>query len=221
MITSHSLPARLAVLAAFVAGATPAMAQDKTDGLWRGTGGAALSVTSGNSSTSSLLLSADAVKATTADKVTLGAMTNYAKNKTGGVNQTTANKWGAFGQYDFNLTPRLFAFGRLGLDGDALIDLNLRTGVAAGLGYKLIDTQEASFEVFGGVGYTTDRYGSPQTIGGKTDTRFSRGISSSFCAFSWMAAASSSGRNCQRSWACEPANDIAVSRSVCWRRSSG
>lgn len=174
MIATHSLRARLAVLAAACAGATPAMAQDKTDGLWRGTGGAALSVTSGNSSTSSLLLSADAVKATTADRVTLGAMTNYARNKTGGVNQTTANKWGAFGQYDYNLSPRTFVFGKLGLEGDELVDLDLRTSLAAGVGYKLIATKETTFELFGGVGYTTDKYDSAKTIGSKTGTRFSR-----------------------------------------------
>jgi putative salt-induced outer membrane protein len=174
MITTPSLRAHLAVLAAACASAAPAVAQDKTDGLWRATGGAALSATSGNSSTSSVMLSADAVKATNADKVTLGAMTNYAKNKTGGVNQTTANKWGAFGQYDYNLSPRTFVFGRLGLDGDELTGLERRTSLAAGVGYKLIATKETTFELFGGLGYSTDKYDSAKTIGSKTGTSFSR-----------------------------------------------
>ena len=81
---------------------------------------------------------------------------------------------GAFGQYDFNLSPRLYAFGRLGLDGDKLVDLSLRTSLAGGLGYKVVNTETTSFDVFGGVGYTTDRYSVAQTIGGKTDTTFSR-----------------------------------------------
>ena len=164
----------LYLLAGLVAASGAAQAQIKTDGLWRGSGGLAFSATSGNNRSNSLQLNADALRATTADKITLGAAANYASNKNSGTKETTSNKWGMFGQYDFNLTPRLFAFGRLGLDGDELIDLNLRSSVAAGLGYKLIDSKETSFEVFGGVGYTTDKYDVAQTIGNKTDTRFSR-----------------------------------------------
>lgn len=151
-----------------------AMAQAKTDGLWRGAGGAALSASSGNTNTTSLLITAEAVRATAGDKLTLGGAVNYAKSKTGGVDQTTANKWGGFSQYDYNLSPQLFAFGRLGLESDKLVQLKLRTALAGGLGYKLINTEQTSFEVFGGLGYTTDKYDIARTIAGKTDTSFSR-----------------------------------------------
>jgi putative salt-induced outer membrane protein len=163
----------VAGVAAALSGA-PAVAQDKTDGQWRGAGGAALSATSGNTSTSSLLLAADAVKATTADKITLGAAVNRASSKSGGSSTTTADKLGAFGQYDFNLGPRLYAFGRLALDRDHLVDLNLRTSLNGGLGLKLVNTKTTSFEVMAGAGWSGDRYDSRQTIGGKTDTSFSR-----------------------------------------------
>lgn len=162
----------LAVLGCLVSTAT--LAQVKTDGLWRGTGGAALSATSGNSSTSALSLNADMVRATTQDKITLGANANYARSKTAGVSTTSANQWSGFGQYDFNLSSRLYAFGKLGLNGDAVTDLNLRSSIAGGLGYKLIDTQETSFNVFGGAAYSTDKYDINKTIGGKTGTSFSR-----------------------------------------------
>lgn len=165
-------PAALAAAALALTGA--AQAEIKTDGLWRGSGGAALSATSGNSTTTSLLLSAEGLRATTTDKITLGAAANYARNKAAGITTTTANKWGGFGQYDFNLGPRTFAFGRLALDADELIDLNLRTAVAAGLGYRLIDTKPTTFEIFGGAGYTTDKYDTVQTIGSKTGKSFSR-----------------------------------------------
>jgi putative salt-induced outer membrane protein len=153
---------------------TAALAQAKADGQWRGNGGAALSLTSGNTSSSSLLLNADAEKATAADKISLGAAINYATNKSGGKNQTTSNRWASFGQYDFNLSPQLFAFGRLGLEGDKLSDLSLRTALAGGLGYKVINTEALTFDLFGGVGYTTDSYGSRRTIGSKSGTSFSR-----------------------------------------------
>lgn len=164
----------ICLLAGLAAASGSVHAQIKTDGLWRGSGGLALSATSGNNRSNSLQLNADALRATAADKITLGAAANYASNKNSGTKETTSNKWSLFGQYDLNLTPRLFAFGRLGLDGDELIDLNLRTGVAAGLGYKLVDTKESSFEVFGGIGYTTDKYDVAKTIGSKTGTTFSR-----------------------------------------------
>ena len=125
-----------------------AMAQDRTDGLWRGNGAAALSISSGNTSSSSLQVSADASKATTADKVTVGGLIHYAQSKTLGVDQTTMNKWAGFGQYDYNLSPRAFAFSRLGLEADELIELNQRASLALGLGYKvcLLYTSDAADE---------------------------------------------------------------------------
>ena len=168
---------RVSALVISIVGLLPlaAQAQDnKADGLWRGVGGAALAATSGNSSTQSLSMNVDAAKATAADKITLGAFVNYGKSKTAGVSTTTANKWAGFGQYDFNLGPRTVAFGRLGLEGDGVADLNLRTALAGGLGYKLIDEKDTKFTVYGGLGYTTDKYDSPQTIAGKRGTSFSR-----------------------------------------------
>lgn len=163
-----------ALAATLLAVGTLAQAEIKTDGQWRGSGALAFASTSGNTSSNSLLLNADGLRATAADRISLGAAANYARNKSNGTSTTTANKWGAFGQYDFNLSPQLYVFGRLGLDGDELIDLNLRTSLAGGLGYKLINTKETTFELFGGAGYTTDSYDSAQTIGSKTGKRFSR-----------------------------------------------
>lgn len=167
-----------AALAASLAAAAPlaALAQDapKTDGLWRGVAGASLAATSGNTSTQALAVNVDAARLTTADKIATGAFVNYGKNKVAGVSTTTANKWAAFGQYDFNLGPRTVAFGRLGLEGDGLADLDLRTALAGGLGYKVVDEKDTKFTVYGGVGYSTDKYGVAKTIAGTTDTSFSR-----------------------------------------------
>ncbi len=171
---ARPLPVSLLGLA-LLAAVPAARADDKTDGLWRGNGAAAFSYTSGNTSSRALLLSVDAVRATTADKITLGANANYGRSRAAnGVNETTANKWSAGGQYDFNLSPRVYAFGKLGLEGDKLSDLDLRGLLAGGLGYKLISTPETSFDLLAGIAYTSDRYGDPQTIGDKTGTRFSR-----------------------------------------------
>ncbi len=162
-------------LVASLAAMTAAHAQQKTDGLWRGTGGAGLSVTSGNTDTQSLNMAVDMASATATDKITLGGGINYGKSKDAkGVSSTTANNWAANGQYDYNLSPQLFVFGKLGLESNKIVDLSLRATLAGGVGYKIVDSKEMTFNVFGGVGYSTDKYSKKQTIGNKTDTKFSR-----------------------------------------------
>ena len=171
-MTIRLVPLAIASLALTLPAA--GFAQTKTDGLWRGAGGAALSVTSGNTSSNSIQLNADATKATSDDKITLGAAAQRAQNKSNGTTATTADKWSLAGQYDRNLNQQLFAFGKLGLESDKLTKLDLRTSLAAGLGYHVIANDSTSFDVFGGVGYTTDTYGVTQTIGSRVGTRFSR-----------------------------------------------
>ena len=155
--------------------ATADVAPPPKDGLWRGIAGAALSATSGNTETSSALLNADLVRATDHDKITTGAVFNYARGTDeNGVRVTTADKSSLFGQYDRDIAPRWFGFGRLAFDRDALIDLNSRTAVTGGVGYRLIDEPDNSFTLLGGLGYTSERYSSPQTVADETDTRFDR-----------------------------------------------
>ncbi|MDQ2779693.1 MAG: DUF481 domain-containing protein [Pseudomonadota bacterium] len=165
-------PACLA-LASFAC-AVSAHAQVKTDNQWRGTGGLAAAYTSGNSDTSSLALTGDLTKATLADKISFGANYNYARSKAEGVRTTTADKWSLLGQYDYNLGQRTYAFGKLGFEGDKVIDLTLRSTVGAGVGYKVIDTDTTSFNVFTGVGYSRDKYDTVQTINDRTSQNFSR-----------------------------------------------
>lgn len=165
-----------AAACAVVLASLPARAADEpvADGQWRGSAGAALSSSSGNTRSTAVLLDADLYRLTEADKVSLGGNIQYARSRVDGNDETTANQIGAFGQYDFNLSPRLFAFGRLALDRDRVVDLDLRAALNGGLGWKVIERKTLRFSVFGGVGVTEERYGSAQTIAGQTDTRFRR-----------------------------------------------
>lgn len=172
LITARLSRSSLITLAAL--GCTSAFAQIKTDGEWRGAGGLAFSSTSGNSTSAALALNADMARATVQDKITLGASSNYARSKANGSTSTTSNKWASWGQYDYNLSSSVFAFGKLGAEGDALTELTLRTTLAGGLGVKLFDTQTMSASVFGGAAYTTDRYDTAQTIGSRTGKTFNR-----------------------------------------------
>lgn len=151
------------------------LAPPPKDGLWRGIAGAALSATSGNTKTSSVLLNTDAVRASDQDKFALGATVNHARGTDeAGERSTTADKASAFGQYDRDFAPRWFGFGRLAYDRDALIDLSSRHTATVGVGHRLIDTDTNSFTLTGGVGYVVERYGTLQTIANETDTRFGR-----------------------------------------------
>ncbi len=151
------------------------LAPPPKDGLWRGFAGAALSATSGNTETSSVLVNAEGARATDHDKISLGGNINYARGTNdAGERITTADKASAFGQYDRDIAPRWFGFGRLAFDRDGLIDLSARTAVTGGVGYRLIDEPDHSFTLLGGLSYTTERYSSPQTIADETDTRFER-----------------------------------------------
>jgi putative salt-induced outer membrane protein len=153
---------------------TRAFAQTVADGQWRGTGGAAVALSSGNSSNTSAAINADGYRATDSDKISLGCLYNYARSTTNGLAQTSANKASVFGQYDENLSAQWFGFGKLGLDTDKLLDLSLRTILAGGLGYKLINTADTTFNLLGGVGYSVDKYSTAETIGDTRGTSFSR-----------------------------------------------
>ena len=169
-------PARTLVAAAALLMSASALAQIVTppDGEWRGTGGAALSATSGNTDSSALGLNADLARATPDDRLTLLTSANYGRSRVQNVRTTTANKWALAGQYDHNQLPPLFAFARLGLEGDEVIALALRSTVAAGIGYKVLQGQPTTFNVFVGGAYSADRYRTEQTIDGSANRRFAR-----------------------------------------------
>jgi putative salt-induced outer membrane protein len=157
----------------FCSGIGCAMAQTQADGQWRGLAGASFSATSGNSTTNNILLNIDMARQTQMDKISTGAMINYGTGKVDGVKKTITHKWGLNGQYDYNLTPELYVFGKLGLEGDKIIDLSLRRTLGTGLGYKVINEPNNTFDVFAGLANTHSRYKTTQVIDGVSGTTFS------------------------------------------------
>ena len=73
------------IAATWTATATLAQAETKTDGLWRGSGGAALSQTSGNSEATSRAISLNGSNATLRDQTTVGGAYNYGRSKSAGL----------------------------------------------------------------------------------------------------------------------------------------
>lgn len=128
------------------------------DGQWHGALSAGGAAASGNTSSQTLALSADAAKATVQDKISLYGLSNYARNKTSGTNTTTADLLRLGGRYDYNLDERLFAFSGTEYETNKAGGLSSRGNVNAGLGYRAYRTSNASVDVFGGVGYSDVKY---------------------------------------------------------------
>ena len=168
-----TLPLTLALMAP-AAALAQAAAAPQADGLWRGTGGASFSAVSGNSTSTTLGLDTAWQRATERDRWALDARARYARGETAGLRSTTSNQWAAGGQYERNLDPRNYVFGKLALEADAVVNLALRHTSSAGFGHKWLVVPRHQARVFGGLAHTVDRYDSPQVVGGEPGRRFAR-----------------------------------------------
>ena len=147
------------------------------DGLWRGNGGTALSLASGNTRSSSLTLTGDAVRQTEDNKLSLYAqvLSSRSESTSNGVSstRTTANQWQTGIRYDRNLTPTKFTFSGMDFAHDQIQLLSLRSSVSGGLGYHAIKTPETQWDLFSGLSYRADRYSEPGVaINNQMRTRF-------------------------------------------------
>ena len=168
-ITKNILHISLLAATSAVSLSAAAQATVKDDGQWRSALGAGLSLSSGNTKSTSFTFAGDAVRATKEDKINIYASALYAKTNS----VTTGEQLRAGTRYDWNLDPSLFAFGGLDLEKDKIAELKLRGAVNAGLGYKVINTPDLTFNVLGGVGYTSDRYDFARDVDGELRSRFS------------------------------------------------
>jgi putative salt-induced outer membrane protein len=156
-----------AIAAAFTG--TQAVAQIKEDGQWRSALSLGMSTASGNSSSTSIALLGDGVRATKQDKWSIYGSALYGRAS----GNTTANVMRLGTRYDWNLSEKLFAFGGLDLEKDGVAKLTLRTGLSGGLGYHVIKDANTTFDVFGGLGYTADSYGAARFIDKSNRTSYS------------------------------------------------
>jgi putative salt-induced outer membrane protein YdiY len=154
-------------------GATGAYAQAtvKPDGQWRYALGAAASVSSGNSDSSSLTFNGEGVRATTADKINVYGRALRAETD----GETTAEQVGLGGRYERNFGPRWYGFGQGDYLHDKPANLSSRLSAGVGAGYHLIVGETTTFDVFGGVGYTNDEFVDPAVVGGSLRDSYGRG----------------------------------------------
>jgi putative salt-induced outer membrane protein len=117
---------------------------------WSGKGEAGLVIATGNTETKTanakLLLANEVDKW----KHQFGGAALYASSDPDG---TTANRWEAFEQSDYNFSPRTFWFGAARYEDDEFSGFEYQATLSAGIGRKFIDTDLTTFVGTAGVGY--------------------------------------------------------------------
>jgi putative salt-induced outer membrane protein len=134
---------------------------------WTGAANIGFSLTRGNSQTENLALGFNAVRATTADKITLYSTDVYGTNQLA-TPSTTANTETGGIRYDRNLNPRAFAFVSADFMSNALQDLNLRSVGSIGGGYHAIKNANTTLDFLAGGNFTDENY--TQTVTNATVT---------------------------------------------------
>lgn len=125
---------------------------------WSGLLDTGLSETRGNSALTAFNLAGKAARVTTRDKISLYSTVVYATDNTTPPKRTTANSIQGGARYDYNLTPRLFAFGIADFAYDEFQHLDLRSVLGGGLGLHVIKTENTTFDVFAGGDYDREKF---------------------------------------------------------------
>lgn len=138
----------------------PVLAQTapKPDGLWRGSFGLGATASSGNSESITYSLNADAVRQTGTNKTNGYLQGVYGRREVEGTTERASDLLRAGGKHDRDINDRTFVFGAVDLERNKVINLNLRTVVATGLGYHVVRREGLTFDVSTGPAYNQERY---------------------------------------------------------------
>lgn len=116
---------------------------------WHGGIDLAARATDGNTHTKSFLLSAQGVRESEGDRITIKALWKYSEND--GV-LSERNAYG-LGKYDYKFSEKLYAYASVELFTDIFKDLRLRTVVSAGAGYTFVKSDDWDFSAEAGIAW--------------------------------------------------------------------
>lgn len=126
---------------------------------WAGGSTVSFALTGGNSETKNLALDFTADRKTLRDHLGLYANSVYATNDAPlAVPNVSANSARGGLRYDHDLTEKLFWFGALDFQTDALQLLDLRSVFSGGLGFHVIKNEHTTLDLLGGANYTREKY---------------------------------------------------------------
>ncbi len=126
--------------------------------LWQGTADIGFSLTAGNSDTRALTAGFRANRETRKDKISVYANAIQASNSTSGTSVTTAQAFYGGLRYDYNLSEKTFVFASGDFEYDKPQQLDLRSVIGAGFGYKAIRSERTKLDIFGGVTYNRENF---------------------------------------------------------------
>jgi putative salt-induced outer membrane protein len=141
----------------------------KPDGVFRSLFGVAASVSGGNTRATTVTLTGETVQQTDHSKWGMAARAFYARSEEG----TTAANFSFGTQYDRDLFNNdYFSVAKLDYLRDHPSNISTRVGAYGGLGRHLIRNDQNTWDLFGGVGYTEDRFVAPADVAGEMRTRY-------------------------------------------------
>lgn len=149
--------------------AVPMPLEIRPDGQWRGLVGAGLTASGGNTRSLGVNLVADGVRATETSRLSMSARALHGQSEVNGERTTTADQWRLGGRHDWGRSQSpLYLFANTSAERDQQRQLGLRATTGAGVGYRRVNGPDDRWEVFGGIGWRTDRFtGAGAQIGGK------------------------------------------------------
>lgn len=133
-------------------------AQTTEDNKWHGNFVIGGSITTGSNSSENFNADIDNTRASNKDKINLHATANYGSSTVDDVSQRTAQLFRAGGRYDYNLTKTVFVFAGGDQESNKLQNIDSRTTLNGGTGYKLVHSATSSWDLFAGVGYSSTKF---------------------------------------------------------------
>lgn len=151
------LPASSAVVSA---AAAPLEAASEPVTGWTGSLAIGATLSSGNTNKRTATSTANAELRGEEDRWKLAGYWNYAdqKNPTTSDYELTERKLGGSAQYDYFLSPKLFAYAAVSGQYDATADLDLRRTVGVGLGYQVKEEERLKWAVELGVAHVDEAF---------------------------------------------------------------
>jgi putative salt-induced outer membrane protein len=143
----------LIFLFALLSGA--AFSQKLPDSLWHGDVAIGGSYSSGINSSRNFNVNVNSSRSSVEDKIHLDAIANYGSSTSDEVTQITARLLRASGRYDFNLNEDVFVF--FGTEHETNQNIDLRSNVNSGAGYKMLHSEKSSWDLFAGMGYSSTK----------------------------------------------------------------
>jgi putative salt-induced outer membrane protein YdiY len=121
-------------------------------------------VTRGNSESENLGASANAVRRTEIDRLTLGAGYYYGRQRDNntGVSSTSINNWFVLGKYDFFLTRKFYLYAAARVERDIIAELDLRVTAGGGVGYQWFETPTLNLNTEAGLAWIYENFSDPQ-----------------------------------------------------------